>query len=124
LSATLQRRTPSVITSATPQIKKLNAETVTAIATGFLKRIGYEGGLKPKKVSLGEGIYTVEVDMKKLGAIVRVDAETHEIKEYEIQAKSEETSSISISPKIIIEIFGISMIAEVLFHFLFKMLGL
>jgi hypothetical protein len=124
LSATLQRRTPSVITSATPQTKKLNAETVTAIATAFLKRIGHKGGLKPKKVSLGAGIYTVEVEMKRLTAIVRVDAETHEIKEYETQAKGEETPFISISPKIIIVIFGTSAVVTVLFYFLFKMLGL
>jgi hypothetical protein len=124
LSATLQRRTPSAITSATPQIKTLNAETVTTIATGFLKRIGHKGGLKPKRVSLEEGIYTVEVEMKKLAAIVRVDAETHEIKEYEIQAKGEEAPFISISPKIIMVIFGVSAAAHILLYFAFKMFGL
>jgi len=105
-------------------MKTLNAETVTAIATGFLKRIGNKGGLKPKRVSLEEGIYTVEVEMKKLTAIVRVDAETHEIKEYEIQTKSEEAPFISISPKIILIMFVISSAAFVAFHFVFKMLGL
>jgi hypothetical protein len=124
LSATLQRRTPGAITSATPQTKTLNAETVTTIATGFLKRIGHKGGLKPKRVSLEEGIYTVEVEMKKLTAIVRVDAETHEIKEYEIQAKGEEAPFISISPKIIMVIFGVSAAAYVMLYFAFKMFGL
>jgi hypothetical protein len=124
LSATLQRRTPSAITSATPQSKTLNAETVTTIATGFLKRIGHKGGLKPKRVSLEEGIYTVEVEMKKLTAIVRVDAETHEIKEYEIQVKGEEAPFISISPKIIMVIFGVSAAAYILLYFAFKMFGL
>jgi len=124
LSATLQRRTPGAITSATPQTKTLNAETVTTIATGFLKRIGHKGGLKPKRVSLEEGIYTVEVEMKKLTAIVRVDAETHEIKEYEIQAKGEEAPFISISPKIIMVIFGVSAAAYILLYFVFKMFGL
>jgi hypothetical protein len=124
LSATLQRRTPGAITSATPQIKTLNAETVTIIATGFLKRIGHKGGLKPKRVSLEEGIYTVEVEMKKLTAIVRVDAEIHEIKEYEIQAKGEEAPFISISPKIIMVIFGVSATAYVMLYFAFKMFGL
>lgn len=124
MSATLQRRTPGAITSATPQTKTLNAETVTTIATGFLKRIGHKGGLKPKRVSLEEGIYTVEVEMKKLAAIVRVDAETHEIREYEIQAKGEETPFISISPKIIMAIFGISAAAYFVLYFVFKMLGL
>jgi hypothetical protein len=124
LSATFQRRAPGAITSATPQSKTLNAETVTAIATGFLKRVGHKGGLKPKRVSLEEGIYTVEVEMKKLTAIVRVDAETHEIKEYEIQAKGEEAPFISISPKIIMVIFGVSAAVYVLLYFAFKMFGL
>jgi hypothetical protein len=70
LSAAIQRRTSGAITSAAPQTRTLNAETVTVIATGFLKRIGNKGGLKPKRVSLEEGIYTVEVEMKKLTAIV------------------------------------------------------
>jgi hypothetical protein len=124
LSATLQRRTPGVTTSATSQIKTLNAETVTTIATGFLKRIGHKGGLKPKRVSLEEGIYLVEVEMKKLAAIVRVDAETHEIKEYEIQAKGEEAPFISISPKIIMVMFAVSAVAYIVLYFVFKMFGL
>jgi len=123
LAATLQRRTGAV-TSAIPQSKTLNAETVTSIATGFLKRIGHKGGLKPKRVSLEEGIYTVEVEMKKLTALVRVDAETHEIKEYEIQPKGEETPFISISPKIMIVIFGVAAAVYVALHFVFKMFGL
>lgn len=124
MAATLQKRTPSAITSATPQTKTLNAETVTTIATGFLKRIGNKGGLKPKRVSLEEGIYTVEVEMKKVTAIVRVDAETHEIREYELQTKGEEAPFISISPKIIVIMFGVSTAAFVALHFVFNMFGL
>lgn len=123
MAATLQRRTGAV-TSAIPQSKTLNAETVTSIATGFLKRIGHKGGLKPKRVSLEEGIYTVEVEMKKLTALVRVDAETHEIKEYEIQPKGEETPFISISPKVIVIVFSVAAAVYVAFHFVFKMFGL
>jgi len=123
LSATLQRRTSGALTSATSQAKTLNAETVTAIATGFLKRIGNKGGIKPKRVSLEEGIYTVEVEMKKLTAIVRVDAETHEIKEYEIQPRGEEATFISISPKIIATIFSVSAIVYVALYFAFKYFG-
>lgn len=120
----MQKRVPGAITSSTPQVKTLNAETVTVIATGFLRRIGNKGGLKPKRVSLEEGIYTVEVEMKKLTAVVRIDAESHEIKEYEIQAKGEETPFLSISPKILIIIFAVSSAASVAFHFIFKMIGL
>jgi len=64
------------VTSAAAQMKRLNAESVTTIATSFLERIGRKGGLKPKRVSLEKGIYTVEVEMKKLTAIIHVDAES------------------------------------------------
>lgn len=124
MSATLQRRPSGALTSSTPQTKTLNAETVTAIATGFLKRVGNKGSLKPKRVSLEEGIYTVEVEMKKLTAIVRVDAESHEIKEYEIQPKGEEAPFVSMSPKIIMVVFGVSAAVYVVLYFAFKMFGL
>lgn len=120
----MQRRPSGALTSAASQAKTLNAETVTVIATGFLKRVGNKGGLKPKRVSLEEGIYTVEVEMKKLIAIVRVDAETHEIKEYEIQAKGEEAPFVSISPKIILMMFGVSAVSYVALYYAFKMFGL
>jgi hypothetical protein len=123
LSATLQRRPPGALTSAAPQFKTLNAETVTIIATSFLKRVGNKGGLKPKRVSLEEGIYTVEVEMKKLTAIVRVDSETHEIREYEIQQKSEETPFVSISPKTIVVMLGVSATVSVVMRFAFQFLG-
>jgi len=124
LAATVQKRASGALTSATSQAKTLNAETVTLIATGFLKRVGNRGRLKPKRVSFEEGIYSVEVEMKKLTAIVRIDAETHEIKEYEIQPKGEETPSISISPKAIIVISGVSAAVYVALYFAFKMFGL
>jgi hypothetical protein len=41
LTATLEKRTP--------QLKGLNAELVTVVATGFLKRIGHKEVLKLKK---------------------------------------------------------------------------
>lgn len=123
-AAALQERPVNVISQAIPQEEKLNAETVTAIATSFLKRIGNKGVLTPKRVSLEEGTYTVEVEMKKLTAIVRVNAETKEIREYEIQQKGEETSVTFISPKIIMVILGVSAALYVAMHFAFKMFGL
>jgi hypothetical protein len=111
-------------TSATAQVKELNAESVTAIATGFLKRIGHKGRLKPKRVALEEEVYTVEVEMKKLSAIVQVDAKTHEIKAYEIQSKSEEASSLAISPKSVIIFLGVSVGVNVVMYFAFKMFGI
>ncbi|PMB74223.1 hypothetical protein C0199_00630 [Candidatus Bathyarchaeota archaeon] len=122
MSAVLQKKAPGVVTPA--QMKRLNAESVTAIATGFLKRIGHKGGIKPKRVSLEEGIYTVEVEMKKLTAIIHVDAETQEITAYEIQPKGEEGSLTSVSMKMLILVVGIAAAVNIALHFVFKMLGL
>jgi cobalamin biosynthesis Mg chelatase CobN len=115
---------PVAVISASAQAKALNAESVTTIATGFLKRIGNKGGLKPKRVSLEEGTYTVEIEMKKLSAVVRVDSETREIKGYEIQPKSEETSSSSVSPKLVVIVVGTAVVIHIGLNFMLKMLGL
>ncbi len=115
---------PVAIISASFQAKALNAESVTTIATSFLKRIGNKGGLKPKRVSLEEGVYTVEIELKKLSAVVRVDSEAHEIRGYEIQPKSEESSSSSISPKVIIIVVGVSVVVHIGLNFVLKMFGL
>jgi len=124
LSTTLQKRPMGALTSVGAQIKELNAESVTAIATSFLKRIGHKGHLKPKRVSLEEEVYTVEVEMKKLSAIVQVDAKTHEIKAYEIQPKGEEASSFAISPKNLVISLGVSVGVNVVMYFAFKMFGM
>jgi len=124
LATTTQRRIPAIVTSATVQSRELNAEAVTSIATGFLKRIGHKGNLKPKRVSLEEDTYTVEVEMKKLGAIVQIDSKTHEIKAYEIQPKGEEGSASPLAFKSLILSFGISAVVYVAFYFAFKMIGL
>jgi hypothetical protein len=120
----VQRRPVGILTSTAPQIRELNAESVTAIATGFLKRIGHKSGLKPKRVTLEEEVYTVEVEMKKLSAMVRVDAKTHEIVAYEIQSKGEETPFLSISPKALLIVFGLSSAVYVMMYFLFKTIGM
>lgn len=124
MSTTLEKRAPVAVISASSQAKALNAESVTTIVTNFLKRIGNKGGLKPKRVTLEETMYVVEIEMKKFTAIVRVDSETHEIKGYEIQPKSEESSSFSISPKAIVVIFGIAAAVHVMLDFILKMTGL
>lgn len=123
MSTTLEKK-PVAIISSSVQAKALNAESVTSIATSFLKRIGNKGGLKPKRVSLEEGTYTVEIEMKKFSAVIRVDSETHEIRGYEIQPKSEEASSFSISPKAIAMIAGLAAVVDIALSFVLKMLGL
>jgi len=124
LSTTSQETVPDAVTSAVPQSKELNAEIVTTMTTAFLKRLGHKGGLKPKRVSLEEEVYTVEVEMKKFTAVVRIGAATREIKEYDVQPKSEEGSFVSISPKLLLTVFIVSAIVNVGLYFAFKMFGL
>jgi len=112
----------AVVTSALPQLKKLNAEAVTTIATAFLKRLGHKGILKPKRVALEGEVYTVEVETKRFTAVVRIDASAHEIKEYDVQPKVEE-NVFSFSPKLILTVFVISAIVDAVLYFAFKMLG-
>jgi hypothetical protein len=124
LAVTLEKKAPVAVISASAQAKALNAENVTNIALSFLKRIGNKSGLKPKRVTLEENLFVVEVEMKKFSAVVRVDSESHEIRGYEIQPKAEESSSLPISPKILILIFGISAAVHVLMNFVLKIVGI
>ena len=93
------------------------------MAAGFLKRIGHKGVLKPKRVSFEEDLYTVEVELKKFSATIKVDMETREIKEYDVQPKGEETSS-SLSPKNLLLMIIISSVVNVGLYFTFKLIGL
>lgn len=105
-------------------MKELNAETVTTVAISFLKRIGHKGGLKPKRVSLEEETYTVEIEMKKLSAIIQVDAKSHEIKAYEIQTKGEETPFLPVSVKAIIVVAGLAVGAQLALNFALRIFGM
>jgi hypothetical protein len=119
----VQENVPGVLTDAVPIGKELNAEAVTTMSAEFLKRIGHKGALKPKRVSLEGDLYTVEVEMKKFTATVKVDVKTHEIKEYDVQPKGEESSMGSLNPKFLLTVFAVSSIANVGLYFGFKMLG-
>lgn len=91
-----------------------NAEHVTSIAIDFLKTLGNKRGIKPKKVSLQGQVYIVELDIgKDKTAVVQIEVQTREIKEYEIKTKEKEESgsSLPFSPKMLIMVFGISVAA-------------
>ncbi len=118
-----QEGAPGVLTSAVPHVKELNAEAVTAMAAGFLKRIGHKGNLKPKRVSLEENLYSVEVELKKFNATIKVDKETRQIKEYDVQPRSEESSSM-LTPKNLMIPFIVSSIVCVGMYFCFKLMGI
>jgi hypothetical protein len=123
LSTTLQETDSALVDSSESAPKALDAEEVTTIATTFLKRIGHRGGLNPKRVSVEEDLFTVEVEMKKFTATVKISALNREIREYDVQPKSEEAPS-SFSPKLIMTVTVISAIVCVGLFFGFKMLGL
>jgi len=124
LSVSLQGRPRAAITPSSLKAKELDAEAVTALALNFLARIGHKSGVRPRRVTLEEGSFIVEVELRKLLAVIRVDAESREIKEYEIQRKGEEESFASISPKILAMMFGISAAAYVALRFVFQIIGL
>jgi hypothetical protein len=69
-------------------------------------------------------VYTVEVDTKKFTAVVRIGAETREIKEYDVQPKGEESSFFSLSPKFILTVLAISAAVNVGLYFGLNALGL
>jgi hypothetical protein len=123
LSTTLQETDPALVSATETESKALDAEEVTTIATTFLKRIGHRGSLNPKRVSVEEDLFTVEVEMKKFTATVKISALNREIREYDVQPKSEEAPA-SFSPKLIMTVTIISVIVCVGLFFGFKMLGL
>jgi hypothetical protein len=123
MSETVQD-TSGVLTSVVPQGKELNAESVTAMASTFLKRIGYKGGIKPKRVSLESDLYTVELEMSKFTATVKVDVLVQKIKEYDVQPKSEESALATLSPKTLIMMIVVSAIVTVGLSFALKMFGM
>ena len=123
MSVASQETVTTPVTSTVPPEKELNAETVTSMATAFLKRIGHKGGLKPRRVSLEGEVYTVEVETKKFTAVVRIGSSSREIREYDVQPKNEE-NSFSLNLRMLIIVFGISAGVAAGFHFIFPMLGL
>jgi imidazolonepropionase-like amidohydrolase len=123
LSTTVQETDSALVTSTDSAPKALDAEEVTTIASTFLKRIGHRGSLNPKRVSVEEDVFTVEIEMKKFTATVKISALNREIREYDVQPKSEEAPS-SFSPKLIITVAIISVIVSVGLYFGLKMLGI
>ena len=122
MSETTQETVPGVLTSSVPDEKDLNAEAVTTMTASFLNRIGHKGPVTAKRVSLEGDLYTVEVDLKHVSATVKVDLKRREVKEYDIQPKSQESSS-SFSPKSLVPMFAVASIVTVGLYFALKILG-
>ena len=118
---TVARQQQEKITQPLVEEKPPNAEHATSIAVKFLKMLGNKHGVKPRKVSLQGSVYTVELDVgKDRAAIVQIEAQTREVKEYEIKTKEKEESGLNLplSPKTLIVVFGISAAVYLIFGFL------
>jgi len=124
LASTLQETVPEAITETDSIPKTLDAEEVTAISTTFLRRIGHKGRLNPKRVSMEEDTYTVEVELRKFTATVKINALNREIKEYDVQPKNEEASFSTFSPKYLITIVIVSSVVCAGLYFAFKLIGI
>ena len=83
-------------TEVSPRISRFDAESATAMTADFLRRLGYEGGWLPMKVSLDGELYVVEMMFHKLSAKVQINSKTKEIREYEFQ-KGEGASNSLVS---------------------------
>lgn len=101
------------MSGTTEETPRFNAENATSVATDFLKRLGYRHGMLPKKVSLAEEIYVVEIDVEKKAAKVQIDSKTREIREYEIQ-ESESSGGSSSKTKIFLIIIPIVSVVAAL----------
>lgn len=117
--ATIQEKS---FTAPPSKIEPKNAEQVTSLALEFLKRLGNKRGLKPKRVTIEGKLYTVEIEMKKNRAIVQIDSVTEEIKEYEIQKKTEESGNLPLTPKTILFISGITAILHIALNWVWSFL--
>jgi hypothetical protein len=98
-----------------------NAEHVTSIAIDFLKTLGNKRGIRPRKVSLQGQVYVVELGIgNDKTAVVQIEVQTREIKEYEIKTKEKEESGLNLplSPKTLIMIFGISVVTYLFLEFI------
>ncbi len=113
MSSVSEEKTSAIV----DEVRQPNAEEVTSIATDFLKRLGHKG-LKPTKVSASEEAYLVEVELKGKMAKIRIDSATEEIREYEIETRSEETSSLPFSLKNLLVTSGIVVLFLVIFFVL------
>jgi phage anti-repressor protein len=121
MAVTQQQQQQKRIVRPPGEAKPPNAEHATSIAIEFLKALGNKHGIKPRKVSLQGQAYAVELDVgKDKTAVVQIEAQTREIKEYEIKMKEKEESGLNLpfSPKLLVMIFGVSAVVYFVFEFL------
>ena len=108
------------MSSESQETRRINAEQVTLLATSFLKKLGYNRGMRPKKASIEEENYVVEIQLEKSNAKVQIDARTKEIKAYEIEEQARE-SRFALTRKTMILI---AVPATVLIILVLKLIGI
>jgi hypothetical protein len=106
-----------IMTTATEDASRFDAENATSTTMDFLKRLGYKGSWKPTKVSLDGELFIVEMALKKLSAKVQINSKTKEIKEYEFQA-SEEGKGSFLNSRLFMLIVVAASVAVVALKFL------
>ena len=119
-------KSPLPIESKTDEkrnLRLLNAEEVTKMATDFLKSLGNAQPIPVKVVQEGVNHYVVEFNLKKKkNATIVVDANAKEITEYEItearKTPSTATPSLHLSLKMILVICAMQVLLMILFNLL------
>jgi len=120
MAVTQQQQQKKIVRSPL-EAKPPNAEHATSIAIDFLRALGSKHGVKPRKVTLQGQVYVVELDVgKDKTAMVQVEAQTREIKEYEIKLKEKEESGLHLpfSPMTFVMVFGVSAAVYIVFELL------
>jgi len=92
----------------------LNAENAAHLAVDFMKRLGYEQGQFPTKVSLDGENNVVELSLQKGTARVQVNTKTGEVKEYEVQEVEMQQGFFTAKRKILLFVSSIIAVAAVL----------
>lgn len=101
-------------TGATIELTHFDAESATAQAVDFLKRLGYKGNWLPLKVALEGENYVVEMSRHNKTAKVQIDSTTKDIKEYELQDSESQSKSPLKSKALlfVIALIGIGVLAS------------
>ena len=106
-----------LMSAATGEVSRFDAENATSMTQDFLKRLGYKGNWLPMKVSLDGELYVVEMMFQRLTAKVQINSKTKEIKEYEFQ-EAEAAQKGMFNPRTIMFLVAAAAIAVVALKFL------
>ena len=84
-----------------------NPENATSLAASLLKRLGYKNDIHPIRLERAGDEYIVEIGLERRIAKVKIDANTKEIKEYDLQETEEQTGPRISKEKVLLAVFSI-----------------